>query len=97
MQKHARDVVRTRLQTIELDVEHVGHPGQRMPVCCISGCHCPGQPAPRHAHVDRGICGHVQTVVDRHEVEVSHRPIYKDDEGDKDRGHESSLLCGVRV
>jgi hypothetical protein len=28
-------------QPKELNVEHVGHPGQRMPVCGITGRECP--------------------------------------------------------
>ena len=69
-------MVRSGVQAIELNIEHVGKPGQRMPVGRVYGGECPGHSAPRQSIRDDRVGRHVVGVVIIHKVVVPHLGIH---------------------
>ncbi len=75
VQQHVDDVRRAGPQPEELTVQHVRHPGQRVPVARITGLKAPAQSRPGEAAFDVVVDQDVKIVVEVGEVEPRHRPI----------------------
>src|SRR5438132_133275 len=63
VEKEADQVMSARVQAEELDVEHVGEPSQRMPVCRVPSLKGPQHPSPVQTLPDDGIGDDIVGVV----------------------------------
>ena len=64
----------SRVQSEELNIEHVGHPGQGMPVCGITARKCPPNGLHGHAVPDMDIFGYIRGIVIINEIAPVHLP-----------------------
>jgi hypothetical protein len=62
------------VQSEELNIQHVGYPGQWMPIGGMAGGEGPKEPLDGNSVLDVGICGYVDFIVQIDEFVVSHLP-----------------------
>lgn len=67
-------MVEMRVQAEELDVQHVGHPGQGMPIGGVTCRKCPRYRVRADAVLNMEIMRYVFTVVQADEIRLSDRP-----------------------
>ncbi len=70
----AREMMPAGIHPVELDVEHVGDPRQRMPVRRISACQRPEEGVGSDPVTDMGIVGHIVRVVVGEELMAPNLP-----------------------
>ena len=73
VQQHIGEVVPPRCQTVDLAVEHVRDPRQRMPVAVVTATEDPGDSVPGESLTDVRVGIHVHVVINVDEL-VSERP-----------------------
>ena len=63
------------LQTVELGIQHVGEPRQRMPVGSVAGAESPREPLERQPRLDLEVFSDVVGIVKVHETASRCRPV----------------------
>ncbi len=53
----------SRVQSIELNIKHVGYPCQGMPVCGVIGSECPADTFHRYAILNMGVFCHIDGII----------------------------------
>ena len=85
------------VEAVELDIEHVGHPGEGMPVAAVTGGQGPDDAGGGEAAEDVGIAGDVGGVVKVDEVVAGEGKVEREGDEGKDEGDEPgvTLLWGA--
>ena len=78
MEEHTRQVVPSRLQTEQLAIEHVRHPGERMPVGNRHCCEGPSNVAPGQTLVNARILPDVSAVIIVDEIMLERLQVWQD-------------------
>src|ERR1700690_3000740 len=78
MEEQTVRMVAHRVQVEQLDVEHVGKPGKRMPVTGMKGREGPDEPLQRQPLADYHVRGDIIGVVVIDEPIMQHRPVNRD-------------------
>jgi len=68
VQGHVHQVMPGRIEPEELHIEHVGEPGERVPVGCMGGGHGPGDPLEGHPLDDVLVVVDILVIVEIDEV-----------------------------
>jgi len=71
-----REVVPSRLQSEELNIQHMGNPCHRMPVRDITGRECPSNPFHRNTVLNMNVFCYVFRIVEIDEIEIFDLPEY---------------------
>ncbi len=79
------------LQPVELEVHHVRHPRQRMPVTGISGIEGPGDTLTCESGLDVLVLRHIRIVIEVGEVAVEHPPERPDGDGQQEKDYECKI------
>jgi hypothetical protein len=83
------------IQTIELAIQHVRNPGQRMPVRGIRVRKGPNHSRPREARLNMRICRDVCRVIEIDEIMMYQGPIQGcRHEGEHETNHNPKLVAG---
>jgi hypothetical protein len=64
----------SRMQTIDLDVKHVGDPCEGMPISSVGGRECPEDTLEAESSVDVWVLEHIDIVIEVDESMVSNLP-----------------------
>jgi TusA-related sulfurtransferase len=74
VKEKVRHVVPSRLQSKELNIHHVGDPGQGVPVRGLIGRECPPNAIQRNTVLDLMVRGYVVGIVVRNEIAIIDLP-----------------------
>src|SRR5271157_301100 len=82
------------IQSEELHIDHVGHPGHGMPVRCMAGGACPEDPLHGKAVLNVPVVGDVLRIIESNEIAVRDLPEGREGGDDEEQGdYEQALLC----
>jgi hypothetical protein len=75
MKKEIHQVMPPGLQAKELHIQHMGKPGQRMPVACMKCGECPGHTLKGYSAPDMKVLCHILCIIKIDKFMILHLPI----------------------
>jgi hypothetical protein len=79
MKEKAYQMMPPRLQSEQLAVQHVGYPGQGMPVACMEGCQSPGNVSRRQTRLYVTVFRYVLVVIKPDKIVFVNLPVNGED------------------
>jgi len=92
MEKKVHEVVPRGTEPEELDIHHVGYPGQGMPVRGMARGECPCNTAPGYALEHMAVFGYIDIVVKVDKFGACYLPEGKDGHEDKEEGDDGQKV-----
>jgi hypothetical protein len=92
VEHNVHEVVGPRIESEQLDIQHMGQPCQRVPVGCVRGGECPDKILSGQACPYVGIFEDIPAVVVVHELMVADLPVNRPDGGDQEQARQCFIL-----